>query len=128
MRRLLLPALLSAAAALNAGAAFAASPSLTGSWVATFSGHPIKLQLKGSGNSYQGTYASNSATIVKGKVKNQTVTVPVKAVMSTKNKVIHVTITFTKTKNLTQCVLAKEILTCQAAFGSLPIVFKHART
>jgi hypothetical protein len=126
MRRLLIPALFSAALALNAGAALAASPSLVGSWTTTFSGHPIKLQLKGSGTSYTGTYASNSATVVKGKVKNTTVTVPVKAVMSTKKNVVHVVLTFTKTKNAVQCVLAKEVLTCQPAFGSLPIVFKHS--
>jgi len=125
MRRLLIPVLFSAALALNSGATLAASPTLAGTWTTTFSGHPIKLQLKGSGSTYQGTYASNSATIVKGKVKNTTVTVPVKAVMSTKKNVVHVVLTFTKTKNTSQCVLAKEVLTCQAAFGSLPIVFKH---
>jgi len=126
MRRLLIPALFCAALALDAGAASAASPSLAGTWTTTFAGHPIKLQLKGSGSTYQGTYASNSATVVKGKVKNTTVTVPVKAVMSTKKNVVHVVLTFTKTKNTSQCVLAKEVLTCQAAFGSLPIAFKHS--
>lgn len=125
MRRLLIPALISAALALNAGAASAAGPSLAGNWTATFAGHPIKLQLKGSGSNYKGTYASNSATIVKGKVKNTTMTVPVTALMSTKKNVVHVVLTFTKTKTMSQCVLAKNVLTCQAAFGSLPIVFKH---
>jgi hypothetical protein len=125
MRRLLIPALCSAALAFNAGAALAASPSLAGNWTTTIGGHPIKLQLKGSGADYTGTYASNSATVVKGKVKNTAVIVPVKAVMSTKKNVVHVVLTFTKTKNTSQCVLAKEVLTCQAAFGGLPIVFKH---
>ncbi|MGH2347674.1 MAG: hypothetical protein ACRDG4_20800, partial [Chloroflexota bacterium] len=85
----------------------------------------IKLVLKGSGTKYEGTYSYNSATVVKGKVKNQTLSVPVKAVMSTKKKIVHVTLTFTKTKAVSQCVLAKQTLSCQGSFGSVPIVFKH---
>jgi hypothetical protein len=125
MRRLLIPGLITAALALNSGAALAASPSLTGNWTATVGNHPIKLVLKGSGTKYTGTYSYNSATVVKGKVKNQILTVPVKAVMSTKKNVVHVTLTFTKTKAISQCILAKTSLSCQASFGAVPIVFKH---
>jgi hypothetical protein len=127
MRRLLIPGLITAALALNAGAALAASPSLTGNWTAKVGAHPIKLVLKGSGTKYAGTYSFNSATVVKGKVKNQLLTVPVKAVMSTKKKVVHVTLTFTKTRTISQCVLAKQSLTCQASFGAVPIVFTHGK-
>lgn len=125
MRRLLIPALLGTALAFGAGSALAAAPSLAGTWTGTFAAHPIKLQLAGSAASYHGTYSYNEATVIKGKVKNHMVSVPVKASLVTKNKVVRVTLSFTKTRETTACVLAKNTLTCQATFGTLPIVFKH---
>jgi len=126
MRRLLIPGLLSVMLAVNAGAAFAASSSLSGTWVATFARHPIKLQLKGSGASYQGTYSFNSATVVKGKARNTITAVPVKVHEATKNHIVQVTITLTKTRGVISCALAKDTLTCRPLFGTTPIIFKHA--
>ncbi|HVC81846.1 MAG TPA: hypothetical protein VNL35_15240 [Chloroflexota bacterium] len=126
MRRLLIPGVLSTLLALNAGAALAASNSLAGTWAAAFASHPIKLQLTGSGSSYKGTYSFNLATVVKGKVKNTTESVPVKVSEATKNKQVHVTITFTKSKATILCGLSKNTLICRPLVGTTPIVFTHS--
>ena len=126
MRRFLIPGVLSAVLALNAGAALAASNSLAGTWVATYATHPIKLKLTGSGSSYKGTYSFNSATVVKGKVKNTIEALPIKVTEATKNKQVHVTITLTKSKATILCGLSKNTLVCRPLVGTTPIVFTHS--
>jgi hypothetical protein len=98
---------------------------LTGQWTANYQGHPLVLQLKGSGNSYSGTYT----LITKTKVATKTykTVLQVKAAVKVVNKITTVTLTFPKSKTAVSCAIIKGALRCIAANQQV-IVFKHTHS
>jgi hypothetical protein len=127
MRRPILAAVLVLVMMLAAVLTARAAGVLAGQWTANYLGHPLVLQLKGSGNAYSGTYT----VITKTKVATKTykTVLPVKAAVKVVNKITTVTLTFTKNKNKTvvDCAMVKGVLRCIAANQQV-IVFKHTHS
>ena len=113
---------------LLAGTMTAQAANLAGKWTATYQKQSLVLQLKGSGDSYTGTYTF----ITKIGAKSKQSVSPVKASVKVVKNITNVTLTFTNTETKTHftsnCALIKGTLRCIAQTSQKVIVFTHTHS